>query len=78
MRTVSMVRSFWHTFILPDTTVSAKKHVRLKLSGMRTQGVHDDCWNETVRTGTQLRYALYEDLGSEVRAFRLCANASEH
>ena len=34
-------------------------------------------YSETVRTGTQLRYALYEDLGSDVRAFRLCANASE-
>ena len=77
MGTVSMVRSFWRTFMLPDIAVSAKKHVRLKLSGMRTKGVHDDCWSETVRTGTQMRYALYEDLGSEVRAFRICANASE-
>ena len=76
--TGSMVRSFWHIFILSDTAVSAKEHVRLTLSGMRTEGVHGDCWSETVRTGTKLRYALYEDLGSEVRAFRLCANASEH
>ncbi len=73
-----MVRSFWHIFMLPDTAVSAKEHVRLTLSGMRTEEVHGDYWNETIRTGTQLRYALYEDLGSEVRAFRLCANASEH
>ena len=78
MGTVSMVRSFWRTFLLPDTAVSVKKHVRLKLSGMRTKGVHDDSWSETVRMGTQLRYMLYEDLGSEERAFRLCANASEH
>ena len=51
--------------------------VRFTISGMRTEGVHGDCWSETVRTGTKLRYALYEDLGSEVRAFRICANASE-
>ena len=69
---------YFGAFMLCDTAVSAKKHDRLKLSGMCTQRVHDDCWSETVRTGTQLRYALYEDLGSEVRAFRLCANASEH
>ena len=34
-------------------------------------------YSEIVRTGTQLRYAPYTHLGSEVRAFRLCANASE-
>ena len=77
MGTGSMVRSFKHTFMLPDTAVSTKEHVRLTFSGIRTEGAHGDCWSETVRTGTKLRYALYEDLGSEVRAFRLCANASE-
>ena len=34
-------------------------------------------YSETVRTGTQTRYAPYAVLGSDVRAFRLCANASE-
>ena len=63
--------------MLPDAAVSTKELVRFTLSGMRTEGAYGDYWSETVRTGTQLRYALYEDLGSEVRAFRLCANASE-
>ena len=77
MGTGSMIRSFFYKIMLPDAAVPTKELVRLTLSGMRTEGVHGDCWSETVRTGTQLRYALYEDLGSEVRAFRLCANASE-
>ena len=34
-------------------------------------------YSEIVRTGTQTRYASYAVLGSDVRAFRLCANASE-
>ena len=34
-------------------------------------------YSEIVRTGTQTRYAPYEVLGFDVRAFRLCANASE-
>ena len=34
-------------------------------------------YSEIVRTGTQTRYAPYAVLGSDVRAFRLCANASE-
>ena len=44
---------------------------------MRAIGGRDYIYSEIVRTGTQTRYAPYEVLGFDVRAFRLCANASE-
>ena len=47
----------------------ALRHARYRGTGI--------IYSETVRTGTQTRYAPYAVLGSDVRAFRLCANASE-
>ena len=34
-------------------------------------------YSEIIRTGTQTRYAPYAVLGSDVRAFRLCASAEK-
>ena len=38
---------YFGAFMLCDTAVSAKKHDRLKLSGMRTQRAHGDYFHST-------------------------------